>query len=249
MSELMAVESPAPTVAEETSDLLTAIQRVLERSEEPLTPSMIRSRLPVALRNSNLDDTLQRQVTANVLYQFPKYRSSQERYWHLPMREHVVRLIRAALAAGPLGWSELRRKVPAYAHAHLEEVVQQELSGGRLFRHPRGSGRGERFGLQPADPKPYVQAELATIFHRLEGLGFTAAQVRVAALELLHDEEWAPTPPEPRARKEAPEAPPTTGAAAASEPAPAPETPMAPSASEPMPPGMPVSEPDPSSNP
>src|SRR5438270_1578827 len=70
------------------TDLAAAVQRVLAASSEPLTVSKIRSRLPSPFRNATLEelsDYLQRQVSANVLYQFPKYRSQQDRFWDRPM--------------------------------------------------------------------------------------------------------------------------------------------------------------------
>src|SRR5260370_23352534 len=48
-------------------------------------------------------------------------------------------------------------------------------------------------GLQPPDAKDYLRSELAEVFRDLEQLGFSQAQLRAAALELLHDEEWSPT--------------------------------------------------------
>src|SRR5207302_1042864 len=101
-------------------------------------------------------------------------------------------LLRTALAEGPLAWFELRRKLPAYAVPQAEEVLKAQLSQGLLFLHPPGSKRGgERYGVQPSDPKDYLRSELASLFNRLAELGFTQTQLRASALELLHDEEWS----------------------------------------------------------
>src|SRR5262249_49785658 len=76
------VMDPKPTTAStDTDDLAAAVQRVLAASPEPLTVPKIRASLPAALRQGNVEDVLRRQVAANVLYQYPKYRSQHDRYW------------------------------------------------------------------------------------------------------------------------------------------------------------------------
>jgi len=192
-------EQAAPQAQSETStDLVAAVQRVLEGSAEPLTLSKLRAALPAQFRSINPDElteALRRQVGANVLYQYPKYRSQQDRFWDRPMPVHVASLLRTTLQEQPLTISELRRKLPAYAQAQSEEVLREEVAQGRLYRHPRTGRGGDRYGARPPDPKEYLQAELSEVFVRLEQLGFRREQLRSAALELLHDEEWAPTPP------------------------------------------------------
>jgi hypothetical protein len=176
------------------SDVVSAVQRVLEASAEPLTVSKIRAQLPPRFRTDNLEEILRRQAAANVLHQYPKYRSQQDRFWDRPMPVHIAALLRESLQEGPLAWSELRRKLPAYAQGQAESILQGEVAQGRLHRHPR-SGRGaERFGHQPADARDYLRDRLVEVFRQLEQLGFTQAQLRAGALELLHDEEWASTP-------------------------------------------------------
>src|SRR5207237_238281 len=93
-------------------DLAAEVQRVLAASPEPLTLPKIRAGLPAALRSTSpeeLADFLRRQAAANVLYQFPKYRSQHDRFWDRPMSVHVAFLLRAALQEGSLAWPELRR--------------------------------------------------------------------------------------------------------------------------------------------
>src|SRR5262249_14309755 len=81
-----------------------------------------------------------------------------------------------------------------------EAILNEHLAQKQLHRHPRVGGRsGERFGLHAPDAKEYLKTELAEVFGRLEQLGFNRPQIRAGALELLHDEEWAPEPPQPRA--------------------------------------------------
>src|SRR5438105_13223762 len=104
---------PSEPTAPATPDLATAAQRVLAASDEPLTVSKLRARLPAALRGTDpkdLTEVLERQVAANVIYKYPKYRSQQDRYWDRGMSAHVAQLLRGALEGGPLPWSELRRK-------------------------------------------------------------------------------------------------------------------------------------------
>jgi hypothetical protein len=194
--------TPVPT---EAGDLVAAIQQVLRNSEEPLTVSKVRAKLPMRFREMNLEEALQRQVTANVLYQYPKYRSAQDRFWDRPMPEHIKYLLRQALENGALAWSELRRKLPGYALDRAEGVLNDEVTQGRLHRHPRQGRGGERFGLEPASAKDYVRDELKKLFERMTPLGFTHAQLRIGALEVLHEEEWAsPTPPAAQQQPEAP---------------------------------------------
>jgi hypothetical protein len=199
-------------------DLPTAALRVLSASPEPLTPSKVRAALPAPHRQVGLEELteqLRRQAAANVLYQYPKYRSAHDRFWDRPMPVHVAALIHETLAEGPLPLSELRRKLPAYAQTHAETVLNDQLAQGKVHRHPRlpGSRGGDLFGVSPPDAKDYLRRELPGTFRRLLGLGFTSSQLRAAALELLHDEEWASTAmteeaePRPTRTKPEPEAP------------------------------------------
>src|SRR5262249_34675571 len=61
------------------------------------------------------------------------------------------------------------------------------------------SRAGELFGLEAPDPRAPLKQELTKLFERLQKqLGFSRPQLRAAALEVLHDEEWAthvPSPP------------------------------------------------------
>ncbi len=186
-------QKPAETPAE--TDLVAEVRRVLADSSEPLTLSKIRAALPSSFRGMSLEDLaehLRRQVAANVLIQYPKYRSQQDRFWDRPMPVHVAGLLMEVLQEGPLPLSELRRKLPAYAVTQAEAVLQDQLAQGKIHRHPRLGSRGkERFGSAPPDPREYLRVELITLFGRMEGLGFNQAQLRASALELLHEEEWA----------------------------------------------------------
>ena len=188
-------------------DLSTAVQGVLAASNEPLTVSKIRAQLPTPLRSTSVEELsefLKRQAAANVLIQYPKYRSQQDRYWDRPMPVHIASLLREALQENPLGLSELRRKLPAYAVAQAETVLVEQVNQGILHRHPRSGKRGgDRFAARPADPKDYLRSELAELFLRLETLAFTQTQLREGALELLHEDEWASTISQARESSEA----------------------------------------------
>lgn len=193
---------PTPPASPADTDLVASILQVLASSTEPQTGSKIRSQLPSNFRQINLEeltDVLRRKVAANALHQYPPYRSQQDRFWDRSMPSHIAELLRSALQEGPLPWSQLRRKLPVYALAQSQAVLDDQLAQGRIYRHPRGEGRGsERLGLQPPDAKEYLEQELSLVFQRLEQLGFHQSQIRVAALELLHNDEWAPAPPAPR---------------------------------------------------
>jgi hypothetical protein len=181
-------EAPAET------DLTGTLQRVLASSEEPLTLSKIRAALPGGNRKMPLEDLgllLRRQVAANVVHQYPKYRSAQDRFWDRPMTVHVANLLRGALEEGPLAWPQLRRKLPDYAVAQAEVVLQEQIAQGRLFRHPpAGSRGGERYGVSTPDAREYLRRDLPTLFNRLQQLGFTDVQLREAAMAVLQEEEW-----------------------------------------------------------
>jgi hypothetical protein len=189
----LAEQSPAGAVTE--TDLVTAVRQVLERSEEPLTLSKIRAALPSTYRSVTLEaleETLGRQAAANVLHQYPKYRSPQQRYWDRPMTVHLAQLLRAALKEKPLTLSELRRRLPDYARRQADAVLEEQVARGNLYRHPALTSRtGPRFGAHRPDPRDYLRTELSAAFARLEQLGFTLPQLREGALELLHEEEWA----------------------------------------------------------
>ena len=139
---------PGTPEAPPVADLATAIQLVLQASPEPLTLSRIRAALPAPHRSLSLEDlaeALRRLVAGNVLVQYPRYRSQQDRFWDRPMEVHVITLIEAVLVDGALPWSELRRKLPAYAQGHAEPVLEEHLRRGTLHRHPRGpNGRALR---------------------------------------------------------------------------------------------------------
>jgi hypothetical protein len=217
-------QTPSSPPAETPSapDLATAVQRVLANSDEPLTVSKLRAKLPGALRGTDpkeLGEVLERQVAANALYKYPKYRSQQDRYWDRGMDAHVAQLMRSALENGPLPWSELRRKLPAYAHEKAQEVRDQQVREGFLHRHPRAGSRGaERYGVRPPDPRDYLRLELPDLFTRLASLGFSRPQIRAAALELLHEEEWdVEPPPAPSADSHAPHGGPHTPAVSQAE--------------------------------
>ena len=197
-------EATSPTLTDVAAepDLGEAVRRVLQASAEPLTVSRIRSGLPAPLRGirpEELTAYLTRQVAANVLWQYPKYRSPQDRFWDRPMTVHLVALVQEALAEKPLTLAELRRKVPVYAQNELDTIVQELLARGQLFRYPKEGRLGERLGSQAPEPRTYLRPELMAMFQRLSRLGFSMARLRSAALEMLHEEEWASQPSQPEA--------------------------------------------------
>ena len=174
-------------------DLVTAVHRILSASPQPLTLAKIHSLLPAGFRFlslSQLSEILERQVAVHVLFQYPKYRSGHDRFWDRAMAVHLADLLRAVLRQGPLPWSTLRRRLPIYAQAQAEAVLKDQLTQGRLFRHPRLGRNAERYGLEPCDAKAYLRRELERVFQRLGQLGFSHSQLKSDALELLHDEEW-----------------------------------------------------------
>lgn len=205
----MAEQTDPSTVVETPTeqDLTAALRTVLEKSDEPLTLSKIRAGLPPRMRSISLEtlaENLRRQVAANVLYQYPKYRSQQDRFWDRPMPVHVAYLLRTTLEEKPLAVPDLRRKLPDYAKTLAESVLNDQVAQGRLFQHPPASKRtGPRYGAGRPEPKEYLRQELTQVFQRLEQLGFTQTQLREGALELLHEEEWASPPAEPRQPSEA----------------------------------------------
>lgn len=177
------------------TDVVEAIRDVLRASDQPLTPTRIRAVLPLPLRTLSLEAiraALRRQVAAQVLILFPKYRSDQDRYWDRPLRQHVEQLLRRILRDGPMTRTELRRRLPAYARILADNVLDAWLVKGRVYEHPSSSRRaGPRLALYPADPRPHLRLELDALFGRLEHLGFTRPQLRDAALTILQAEDWS----------------------------------------------------------
>jgi hypothetical protein len=174
------------------TDMVEAIRDVLRASDQPLTPTQVRARLPWPLRGFSLEgirDTLSRQVAAQVLILYPKYRSDQDRYWDRPLRQHVEQLLRGILRDRPMTRTELRRRLPAYARILADNVLDALLAKSRVFEHPGSSRRaGPRLASYPADPRPHLHVELEALFGRLERLGFTRRQLRDATLTLLQED-------------------------------------------------------------
>ncbi len=184
------------------TDLVDAIREVLRQSEEPLTVLKIRARLRGkfrAMRIRQLMDVLERQVAANVLVICPKYRSSQDRYWDRPLREHGKVVLQTALRDGPMSWPDLRKKFPKYMRHLAESLLNEELAKGIVFRHPSGSARrGPRYALQPADVRICAAQELLLLLARLQDRGFARADAREALMQILHEDEWADHLPQAR---------------------------------------------------
>jgi hypothetical protein len=186
-------DQPVAVLAPDT-DVVSAIRTVLQASEEPLTLSKIRTALPSRLRSSpeDLAEVIRRQVAANVFVQYPKYRSPQERFWDRPMPIHLANLLRNVLEEKPLAMADIRRKLPDYAKTLAEPILEAQVAKGILFRHPPLNSRtGPRFGIGSPQAREYLRPELTKVFLRLEQLGFTQAQLREGAMELLNEAEWA----------------------------------------------------------
>ncbi len=177
------------------TDLVDAVCLVLKANAEPMTPMMIRQRVPADLRGIRLEElseVLQRQVAAHVLVMCPKYRSAQDRYWDRSLREHAKVLMIDALQAGPLSWTDLRKKLPKYLRHLADSVLNEELARGAIFRHPPASVRmGPRYALQPADMRSYLSRELHELLLRFESNGFARTETREAMMQLLQQEEFA----------------------------------------------------------
>lgn len=177
-------------------DLVDAITEVLRQSEEPLTIPQLRERLRGPYRSMRitelLTEVLARQVAANVLVMCPKYRSSQDRFWDRSLRQHAKAMLTGALEAGPMSWTEIRKKLPKYLRHLAESVLDEELAKGAIFRHPPTSSRnGPRYALQPADVRCYAGKELHDLLTRMHERGFARAEVCEALMQLLQENEWS----------------------------------------------------------
>jgi hypothetical protein len=179
---------------EGATDVVEAIRQVLRASEEPMTPARIQAALARRGRCLSLEtlaDILERQVAAQVLVPFPKYRSRHDRYWDRSLRLHVEQLARRCLRDGPLTRAALRRRLPGYARILADSALDHLLAHGRIHEHPSPDGRtGRRLALYPADPRAQVRPELAALFRRMQRLGYRRTQVRDAALAILREEAW-----------------------------------------------------------
>ncbi len=182
------------------TDLVDAIRVIFKTSKEPLTVNKIRDQLSAPFDHlgvAELTDVMKRQVAANVVVICPKYRSSQDRYWDRPLREHAKVLLRDALADGPIPGAELRKKFPKYLRHLTESVLDEELAKGTVHRHPPVSLRaGFRFGLERADLRSYATTELEEALARLVELGFALSDARETFMQLLQETEWAENAPD-----------------------------------------------------
>lgn len=179
-------------------DLVDAVREILRESEEPLTVPKLRERLlsrARSIRTEELIDLLERQVAAQVLVMCPKYRSSQNRYWDRPLREHAKVVLHEALREGPLAWADLRKKFPKYLRHLADSVLNEELAKGAVHRHPPASSRmGPRYALTPADIRCYASKELRAVLTRLQECGFSRNGARESLMQLLQEDEWADRP-------------------------------------------------------
>ncbi len=175
-------------------DLVDAIQEVLRKSEEPLTPAKVRAALGLGAGAPSIEavtEALHRQAAAQVLFLFPKYRSRHHRFWDRPLRDHVERLLKRILAGGPLSQTALRRRLPAYARILADNVLHEMLDQRRLHVHPTpGHRSGPAYGLWPADARSLLRGELDAMLSRWQDFGFRRAALRATALALLQEEEW-----------------------------------------------------------
>ena len=181
------------------TDLVAELLRVLAESSEPLTLSKIRAKLPAPFRSASLEelsDTLQRQVAANVLFQYPKYRSQQDRFWNRPMEVHLAILIPRSIPGGAVGVGGAAPQASRLCGRSVDPCrgsVGGTLGGGRCTSiRASASVAATALGCSQPMPKSILKPELAELFLDLEQLGFSQGQLRTAALELLHDEEWSP---------------------------------------------------------
>jgi hypothetical protein len=203
--------SPGPTATE----LMSEVRRVLAASSEPLTLSKIRAHLPTALRTVPLETisrALEPLVEHSVIYKYEPYRSPHPRFWDRPMPEHLAALIEQVLTdEGPLAWPQLHRKLPSYVKDTPEKMetigklLEDQVRQQKLYLHPAsGSRSGKRYGIEAPDPREPLRKELPALFDRLERqMGFTRAQLREAAIELLHEEEWESPASRPESAAEA----------------------------------------------
>src|SRR5262245_30455288 len=175
-------------------DLVGAIRAVLAVSAKPLSLSGIRRALPVPLRSvpaEALAQVLRRQVAAHVVVLYPRYRSLQDRYWDRPLAVHLAQILRRILRAGPMTWSEIRRRLPGYAKVKAESILEEQIARGKLYRHPASGRLGPRYATKPPEPSFYLRPQLNDLLRRLECLGFSRKQLRASAFDFLQEEEWA----------------------------------------------------------
>jgi hypothetical protein len=124
-------------------------------------------------------------------------RSGATSYWTTPVEERAEQGILLALAGGPLSGPKLRdaarRHMLGCAKARAEGVindVKRRLAAtSRIFVHPRtGTVRSDRFGLQPADPRNYldpVHKAIETLAAKLAKVGVPRKDLDRAIVEML----------------------------------------------------------------
>jgi hypothetical protein len=174
-------------MADTLVELDDLIRRVIERSPEPLSEARIEKALPKGLRPAR--DVLARRLKSlagtRAIHAWP-----HSRFGAFSPEDAARRAVVDVLALGPLTRADLIRAVGRRFRGTGEKSVvaalRALLTEGQVFRRPPAPrGRAPRFGLEPANPRDYLEPGLSSLVAAIAKKGFSPESVRDAIARAL----------------------------------------------------------------
>jgi hypothetical protein len=175
------------------ADVVEVLTRALDREDEPLSAGQLRGKLsgPYKLKADQLGQVLEEEVAAGKIHRFAPYKSKVPRYWTRDPDQYARAMILKSLGKRPQPQSELLRGLKAplkgYSEDRLRQSIQALKAEGQVRELPHfvRSRAARRLGLQPPEPREYIQDALDWIAKELKDV--TRPQLLEAAISLLQD--------------------------------------------------------------
>lgn len=208
---MLLTDAPAPAGTD--AELAEIVRKTLDRSEQPLTLSQLRSQLTGPFRRSpdELGRVVDSLVERGVVFRLPKFGRS-ERFWTRDLDTYARQVFVEALSKKSLTRSQLKQKVKTRLQG-LSEPKQRAIFDelrreGAIQSLPAFVGtRTERFSSAAPDPVEYVEDALQRLCEKLAKAGISRDGVYAAARKLVGS-SGAQEQPAQVAREEADTAPP-----------------------------------------
>lgn len=207
---MLLTDAPAPAGTD--AELAEIVRKTLDRSEQPLTLSQLRSQLTGPFRRSpdELGRVLEMLVAQGAVFELPKYRGSA-RYWTRDLDAYARQVFVETLAGKPLTRAELKAKTKIrlrdLSESRQARIFEDLLRERVIHKLPRFVGAtADRFSAVTADPMHYVEDALRKVCNTLAAVGLSEGEVYAAARKVVgsHDAQQQPVHP---AREEMPDAP------------------------------------------